>query len=126
MESECSSADSEYSYAVPPFSPINEVEDNPSGEVEDNPSGEIEEIHVNVDEDFDSERILDTNEGTLCDNECSNQTQSNTIWTGFKVVGDNLGKNIHPSFSRLNTKTKSLHYFHYYAVLDRSRPVILF
>ena len=45
--------------------------------------------------------------------------QSQSTWTGFKLVGDNLDKNIHPSFSRLDRKTKSLHYFHYYAVLDR-------
>ena len=108
MESECSSADSEYSYAAPPFSPINEVEDIPNNEIED--------ICINVAKDIDSE-TLNTNEGTICDNERSNQTQS--TWTGFKVVGDNLDKNIHPSFCRLNTKTKSLHYFHYYSVLDR-------
>ena len=45
--------------------------------------------------------------------------QSDQKWTGFKVVGDNLDKNICSSFSRLDKKTRSLHYFHHYAVLDR-------
>ena len=45
--------------------------------------------------------------------------QSDQKWTGFKVVGDNLDMNIRPSFSRLDKKARSLHYFHYYAALDR-------
>ena len=47
----------------------------------------------------------------------SQQTVSS--WHGFKVVGDNIDKNFHPSFSRSDRKTQSPHYFHYYAVLDR-------
>ena len=40
-------------------------------------------------------------------------------WHGFKLVGDNIDKNVRPSFSRLNKQTKSLHCFHCYALLDR-------
>ena len=40
-------------------------------------------------------------------------------WCGFKVVGDNIDKNIRPSFHRLQHQTQSLHYFHCYAVKDR-------
>ena len=40
-------------------------------------------------------------------------------WHGFKLVGDNIDKNVRPSFSRSDRSTQSLHYFHYYAALDR-------
>ena len=40
-------------------------------------------------------------------------------WKGFKLIGDNIDKNIHRSFQRLNYTTMSLHYFHSYALLDR-------
>lgn len=42
-----------------------------------------------------------------------------TEWNGFKIVGDNLDKNIRPSLQRLTHQTKSLHHFHSYAVKDR-------
>ena len=42
----------------------------------------------------------------------------NPGWKGFKLVGDNIDKNIHPSFHRYDNKTNSLHHFHYYALLD--------
>ena len=40
-------------------------------------------------------------------------------WCGFKLVGDNIDKNIRPSFQRSNSQTKSLHYFHSFAIKDR-------
>lgn len=42
-----------------------------------------------------------------------------TPWTGFSIIGDNIDKNVNPSFQRLNYSTQSLHYFHSYACLDR-------
>ena len=39
--------------------------------------------------------------------------------TGFKIIEDNINKNVHPSFQRLNYGSQSLHYFHSYACLDR-------
>ncbi|XP_065912205.1 uncharacterized protein [Dysidea avara] len=38
---------------------------------------------------------------------------------GFAIVGDNIDKNVRPSFQREDSKTKSLHYFHSYAVKNR-------
>ena len=38
---------------------------------------------------------------------------------GYVVVGDNIDKNVRPSFQRHDRTTQSLHYFHSYAVLDR-------
>ena len=40
-------------------------------------------------------------------------------WTGYKIVGDNVDKNIRPSFQRTDRQTKSLHYFHACAAKDR-------
>jgi len=44
---------------------------------------------------------------------------SATLWTGFKLVKDNIDKNIRPSFQRGNHQTKSYHYCHVFAVKDR-------
>jgi len=38
---------------------------------------------------------------------------------GFVIVGDNIDKNVRPSFQREDRKTLSLHYFHSYAVKSR-------
>ena len=46
-------------------------------------------------------------------------THAQNTWDGFKVVGDNLDKNIRPTFQRFENKTKSMHCFHMYAVKDR-------
>ena len=40
-------------------------------------------------------------------------------WDGFKLVGDNIDKNIRPSEQRIDRQTRSLHYFHSFAVRDR-------
>lgn len=40
-------------------------------------------------------------------------------WNGYKLVGDNLDKNIVPRYKRVDRQTESLHFFHYYAVKDR-------
>lgn len=40
-------------------------------------------------------------------------------WCGFKVVGDNLDKNVKPRYMRIDKRTQSLHYFNAYAVKDR-------
>ena len=37
----------------------------------------------------------------------------------YKIVGDNIDKNIRPSFQRVSHQTKSLHYFHSFAAMDR-------
>ena len=40
-------------------------------------------------------------------------------WSGFKIVGDNIDKNVRPRHQTLQCRTQSLHYFNSYAVLDR-------
>ena len=44
----------------------------------------------------------------------------NTNWPGFKIVGDNIDRNYHPSFQRHSNSTNSMHAFHMYAVQDLS------
>lgn len=42
-----------------------------------------------------------------------------STWSGFKLVGDNLDKNVHPRYGRIDHRTQSLHFFQLYAVKDR-------
>ena len=60
-----------------------------------------------------------TNGSDVGNNEPEQVQQTSSDWHGFKLVGDNIDKNIRPSFSRSDKSTQSLHCFHYYAVLDR-------
>ncbi len=39
--------------------------------------------------------------------------------SGFKLVGDNIDRNVRPSLQMLTHQTRSLHHFHSYAVKDR-------
>ena len=39
-------------------------------------------------------------------------------WKGFKIVGDNIDKNVHRSFQRVDFQTRSFYYVHSYAVFD--------
>uniref|UniRef100_A0A1X7T9Q8 DUF6589 domain-containing protein n=1 Tax=Amphimedon queenslandica TaxID=400682 RepID=A0A1X7T9Q8_AMPQE len=50
--------------------------------------------------------------------ETDNDAQESQI-ISFKIVGDNIDKNINPRYRRTNNKVKSLHYYHSYAVLHR-------
>ena len=44
---------------------------------------------------------------------------STTECFGFRLVGDNLDKNVKPRDMRISHQTTSLHYFHAYALQDR-------
>ena len=48
-----------------------------------------------------------------------NVTISRKSWKGFKIVRDNIDKNFKRFFQRMDFQTRSFHYFHSYAVLDR-------
>lgn len=41
------------------------------------------------------------------------------IRSSYKIVGDNIDKNIHFHHQSLESQGRSLHYFHSYAILDR-------
>ena len=40
-------------------------------------------------------------------------------WYGFKLVGDNIDKNVRPRHQTLQRQTQSFHYFNSYAIKDR-------
>ena len=40
-------------------------------------------------------------------------------WMGFKIVGDNIDKNIKARHETMETTNQSLHFFHAFAVKDR-------
>ena len=45
--------------------------------------------------------------------------QEDGDWTGYKFVGDNIDKNVKPSFQRNELRGMSLHHFHGFAVRDK-------
>ena len=56
---------------------------------------------------------------TVSEEEGNSSQECLTPWCGFKIVSDNIDKNIQPSHQRLDRQTQSLHYFHSFAVRDR-------
>ena len=49
-----------------------------------------------------------------------NEMGSNlTLLFGYKIVGDNIDKNVRPRYARQDNNTLSLHCYHSYAVRDR-------
>ena len=101
------SDEDETSTCAPPYSPImSDVTDC-----------------TNSDDNFD-EFDYDETVPTESDNvlfatpvEVENTTMS--MWPGFKLVIDNVNKNIRPTFQRIDRQTQSLHYCHTIAIKDR-------
>jgi L1 cell adhesion molecule like protein len=55
----------------------------------------------------------------ICCAEDEELSTNESTWNGFKLVGDNLDKNVRPRYRRVDHPTESLHFFQYYAVRDR-------
>ena len=91
-------------------------EDETLGQVEEDEGGQVvHNVEVEAEEDFN----IDV-EPIQTDDEIGEQSREvSHEWNGFKIVGDNIDKNIRPSFQRINHQTVSLHYFHSCAVSDR-------
>ena len=60
-----------------------------------------------------------TNLDTPSDQPQGLSSPESSQWTGFKIVGDNVDKNVRPTLQLLTHQTKYLHHFHSYAVKDR-------
>ena len=104
-----SCTDSECDFDAPPMSPISEGFNEGDMNSGNNDTNALPVTPVTV-----------CTEPTAVENSEPQQSERiSSSWCGFKLVGDNIDKNVRPSFSRLDRKTKSLHCFHYYAVLDR-------
>ena len=91
---------------APTYSPISSIEST---------SAISEEVAT--DEDSETESALEETNGIEAQRRSGGESGGN--WCGFKLVGDNIDKNIRPSYQRSDLQTKSLHHFHAYAVLDR-------
>ena len=72
------------------------------------PEGSTEQLDSALDDKLKPDNIIQAIQNPL-----------ETQWQGFKIVGDNIDKNIRPSMQRLMHQTRSLHHFHSYAVKDR-------
>lgn len=53
------------------------------------------------------------------ESDTEHHSEEHSEWFGFKIVGDNLDKTVRPRHQTLVSQTRSLHYFHSYAVRDR-------
>lgn len=102
-DSDCSSDCSDgNTILAPPFSPIPSTENEPILDVE-NPENNQQELTTEI--------LAPCNDDSM--------SVDGRVWNGFKLVGDNIDKNYRQSFNRMDKKTTSIHYFHYYAVRDR-------
>ena len=72
-----------------------------------------EDVPTNDNVDIDNSTMI-----ANVDASCTLASSGNT-WNGFKMIEDNINKNLHPSFQGIDSTTRSLHYFHSYALLDR-------
>ena len=41
------------------------------------------------------------------------------VWDGFRIIGDNIDKNVKPRFYRIDSQVRSLHYYPSYGLCDR-------
>ena len=119
------SDDDRESIEAPPFSPISDA-----SHVENESDGESIEMEEYTTETLECpEEVMAEQPSTHTECTDYNGTQHGTHdragngteegWPGFKIVGDNVDKNIHRAYQRLDMQTQSLHYFHCYAVRDR-------
>ena len=103
-------------------------EDNDDEHISSDVDGEFEDDKESDDE-VDNGDVHETDDNTFMDEDelIKNMQEESlvkthegkTSWRGFKLVGDNIDKNVRRSFQRSDRTTKSLHYFHTYALLDR-------
>ena len=84
----------------PSYSPLSDTQEDKSTE-----EGNI------ISHDISGEDTDSASEVSIC-------SRVNAI-QGLKFVGDNVDKNIRPSFFRCENTGESLHYFHSYAVFGR-------
>ena len=98
------------SVSAPPFSPL--TRPTISDESTDSHITEDENT-TNEESQHEEEHISEDMCESVVTKECRN------TWCGFRIVGDNIDKNVHRSFQRIEMQTQSLHYFHCYAVRDR-------
>jgi len=107
--------DSEIDFDAPPMSPISESFHETDTGAENDDSNALPVSPVTVCAGLTAGNGVENSEHQQVDK----TSCAVSSWQGFKLVGDNIDKNICPSFSRLDKITKSLHCFYYYAVINR-------
>ena len=98
MEVDPCSSSSISSPTSPPYSPISSSSSSP---------------HHLLNKEFD-ETVQN-----YCSPVLGNPADPPQTWHGYKLVGDNIDKNVKPRNQTLDRQTQSLHYFNCYAVHDR-------
>ena len=107
-----SSEDEASLYEAPEYSPLSGIGSPIGCSSEDEDVMSEESDHVfECQQDVENEPLMNTT------SEQSQEDQS--LWCGYKFVGDNVDKNVKPSCQRQEIQGKSLHYFHAYAAKDR-------
>ena len=96
-----------------PCSDSSEVVSETSTESLDNSSG-----NQDLPSDPCESVLLPTSESIATLNE-SSDNQRMSVNAGFKLVFDNIDKTVQPRHMRVDSKAKSLHYVHAYAIKDR-------
>ena len=93
---DCSSSDcsDDNSIVEPLFSPIPSTENELNLDAE-NPEGNQQEPTTEI--------LKPCSDDGMC--------AGGRVWNGLKLVGDNIDKNYHQSFNRMDKKTSSIHYF---------------
>ena len=106
--------------SAPPYSPVStsEVRD-PSSADNSHDEDDNESLESRSAEDMQPPTLMDDTTSDARPVDASSESSFQPEWCGFKFVGDNIDKNIRPSFHRLQHQTKSLRHFHRYTVKDR-------
>ena len=76
-----------------------------------------EETNEDESNDDDGDDVPDISLGAT-EEEHSTNSHDVHAWCGFKIVGDNVDKNVRASFQRWDRGTVSLHHFHSFALRD--------
>ena len=90
-------------YEAPVFSPLSET------------SQADEENSFTSDDDKLERPLAIATEHTIV----TSQEDEHSLPYGYKLVGDNVDKNVKPSLQRYEMRSQSLHHFHSFAVRDR-------
>ena len=138
LDDSSSGEDSDYEH--PMYSPLSDISDHncPDFNMENDKESDYETlVHDAVSDDStidEQEKIssepLEQSLLTRSSLAVTNEEREGALTTeeihyGYKLVGDNVDKNVKPSFQRLEMRGQSLHHFHFYGVKDRVPAVFL-
>ena len=95
----------------------NEENNDGTDERESEPDDGDEELGLIDNEELSCDFSVAIDDATGTDSEIVENDVLQSI--SYKIVGDNIDKNIRASFQRIDHQTKSIHYFHTFAAKDR-------